>query len=64
MKKANLWYIAIFSGAIFCTTLLILAVMYAQNIASYAGDRVTKLKSFKDKAMHPFANKNDFIAED
>jgi len=64
MKKINLWYVAIFSGAIFCTTLLVLTVMYAQNLASYAGGGMTKLKSFKNKAMHPFANKNDFIAEE
>jgi len=64
MKKASLWYIAIFSGAIFCTTLLILAVMYAQNLASYAGNSVSKLKTLKDKAMHPFSSKNDFVAED
>jgi len=56
VRKSNLFYIAIFSGAIFCTTILVLAVMYGQNIAAYTNNGITKIKSLKDKAMHPFAH--------
>jgi len=61
VKKSVLWYIAICAGAVFCAAVAILAVMYSQNVYSFARRRVANVKSLKDRALLPLTHKHDMI---
>jgi hypothetical protein len=59
MKKSILWYIAICSGALYCAAVAILTVMYSKDIYSFLQNRVTKVKSVKDRALIQLIQKPD-----